>query len=122
MAHFDQPRNVGELDDTQEGVGSACAGDAHRGEHQLRIQLYVGDSDCIEKTAFKAYGSGAVIASCSFATEWAKGKTLAQLSDLDAVALCEALQLEDSERGLAVQVCQALNRAGDDIEQKQNAD
>lgn len=112
LAHFDQPRNVGELDQSQSGVGSAHVGDAQCGEQQLSIQLYLGESGCIEASAFKAYGSAATIAACSFATDWAKGKRLEQLAELDAAVLCKALALDDGERGLAVQVCRALQQAG----------
>lgn len=90
--HFIQPRNVGAFDIADAQVGSAQVGARDQGA-AIRMQIRVDESGIINDTCFKAYGCGATIAAASWVTEWAKGKTLDQVSDLHSTELIQALSL-----------------------------
>ena len=69
--HFNNPRNVGEMDapDVVGETGSFKCGDT------MTLYLKV-DNGIIEDVTFQTYGCGAAIASSSMLTEMVKGKTL----------------------------------------------
>jgi nitrogen fixation NifU-like protein len=59
----------------------------------MRMQIAVGADGRIEDAKFKTFGCCAAIASSSFATEWLKGKTLAEAETLKNSDLAEELEL-----------------------------
>ncbi len=71
MEHFNNPRNVGELNDADAigETGSFKCGDT------MKLYIKVKD-DRIEDIKFQTYGCGAAIASSSMLTEMVKGKTI----------------------------------------------
>ncbi len=71
MDHFQNPRNVGEMDNPS-GVGEV--GNMKCGDI-MKIYIQVKD-DVIEDIKFLTFGCGAAIASSSVLTELVKGKTL----------------------------------------------
>ena len=71
MDHFENPRNVGEIEDAN-GVGTV--GNAKCGDI-MRMYLKV-ENGIIQDVKFKTFGCGAAIATSSMATEMVKGKTL----------------------------------------------
>ncbi|MBN1814914.1 MAG: Fe-S cluster assembly scaffold protein NifU [Anaerolineae bacterium] len=71
--HYQNPRNMGELDDP-DGVG--VVGNPTCGD-MMQIQIKVQD-ERIEDVKFKTFGCGAAIATTSVATELIKGKTIAE--------------------------------------------
>ncbi|HEU0230949.1 MAG TPA: iron-sulfur cluster assembly scaffold protein [Burkholderiaceae bacterium] len=91
--HFEHPRNVGTLDANDPRVGTGLAGSPAQGD-VIRLQIRVDGSGIIEEARFKTYGSGAAIATSSLATEWLRGKTLAQAVAIDNMAIARELQLE----------------------------
>ena len=86
MDHFENPRNVGEIEDAN-GVGTV--GNAKCGDI-LRMFLKV-ENGIIEDVKFKTFGCGAAIATSSMATEMVKGKTLKEALQLTNKAVAEAL-------------------------------
>lgn len=86
MEHFQNPRNVGQLDDAN-GIGEV--GNAKCGDI-MKIYLKV-ENNIIEDVKFKTFGCGSAIASSSMATELIKGKTVEEAWLLSNKAVAEAL-------------------------------
>ena len=76
--HFQNPRNVGEIEDAS-GVGTV--GNAKCGD-MMRLYLKINEEQVIIDCKFKTYGCGAAVASSSMATEMIKGKTVAEAMKL----------------------------------------
>ena len=85
--HFQNPRNVGEIEDAS-GVGTV--GKAKCGD-MMRLYLKINEEQVIIDCKFKTYGCGAAVASSSMATEMIKGKTVAEAMKLTNKAVMEAL-------------------------------
>lgn len=86
MDHFENPRNVGEIEDANAvgQVGNAKCGDI--------MKMYMKIEDGIIKDCkFKTFGWGAAIATSSMATELVKGKTIEEARNLTNAAVMEAL-------------------------------
>lgn len=102
MDHFQNPRNVGEIDnaDGVGEVGNATCGDI------MKIYLKV-EEDRIVDVKFKTFGCGAAIATSSMVTEMVKGKTLEEALAITNKAVAEALD------GLPPQKMHCSNLAAD---------
>ena len=88
MDHFQNPRNVGKMEDAS-GVGEV--GNAKCGDI-MRMYLKVNDETrVIEDVKFITFGCGSAIATSSMATEMIKGKTLEEALKLSNKAVAEAL-------------------------------
>lgn len=72
MDHFQNPRNVGEMEnaDAMGEVGNVSCGDI------MRMYLKIGENEVIEDVKFKTFGCAAAIATSSVMTELIKGKTI----------------------------------------------
>ena len=89
MDHFQNPRNVGEIEDAS-GVGTV--GNAKCGDI-MQISLKVNeDTNIIEDVKFKTFGCGAAVATSSMATEMIKGKSIDEALALTNAAVVEALE------------------------------
>jgi nitrogen fixation NifU-like protein len=74
--HYNNPRNVGQLDKTSTEVGTGLVGAPECGD-VMRLQIKVNpETQVIEDAKFKTFGCGSAIASSSLATEWIKGRTV----------------------------------------------
>ena len=88
MDHFQNPRNVGEIEDAS-GVGTV--GNAKCGDI-MRIFLDIDDETTVIKDCkFKTFGCGAAVATSSMATELVKGKTIKEAMKVTNKAVMEAL-------------------------------
>ena len=88
MDHFNNPRNVGEIENAS-GVGTV--GNAKCGDI-MRIYLDIDeDTKIIKDCKFKTFGCGAAVATSSMATEMVKGKTVKEALELTNAAVAEAL-------------------------------
>lgn len=88
MDHFQNPRNVGEIEDAS-GVGTV--GNAKCGDI-MRIYLNIDDeTHVIRDCKFKTFGCGAAVATSSMATEMVKGKTIEEAMQVTNKAVMEAL-------------------------------
>lgn len=87
MDHFQNPRNVGEMEDPS-GVGTV--GNAKCGDI-MRMYLDIDDNGIIQEAKFKTFGCGAAVATSSMATELVKGKTVQEALEVTNKAVMEAL-------------------------------
>ena len=87
MEHFNNPRNVGELENPS-GVGTV--GNAKCGDI-MRIYFDIDDQGVIRDAKFKTLGCGAAVATSSMATELVKGKTVQQALSVTNKDVMEAL-------------------------------
>ncbi len=86
MDHFQNPRNVGKMDDA-DGVGEV--GNAKCGDI-MKIYLKINDG-IIEDVKFNTFGCASAIATRSMATELIKGKPVDEALALTNQAVVEAL-------------------------------
>jgi nitrogen fixation NifU-like protein len=86
MEHFQNPRNVGEIDNASGvgEVGNTTCGDI------MKIFIKV-EEDVIKDIRFLTFGCGAAIASSSILTEMVKGKTLEEALALSNKDVAEEL-------------------------------
>ena len=90
--HYENPRNVGNLDKNAKNVGTGMVGAPACGD-VMRLQIQVDDNGIIEDARFKTYGCGSAIASSSLVTEWLKGKSLDQAGEIKNSDIAEELAL-----------------------------
>lgn len=115
--HYENPRNVGKLDDKAENVGTGMVGAPACGD-VMRLQIQVNDSGVIEDARFKTYGCGSAIASSSLLTEWVKGKTLDEASLIKNSDIAEELALPPVKIHCSVLAEDAIRAAIADIKSK----
>jgi nitrogen fixation NifU-like protein len=90
--HYENPRNVGKLDDFDDSVGTGMVGAPACGD-VMRLQIQVNDNGVIEDAKFKTYGCGSAIASSSLLTEWVKGKKLDEAAAIKNTEIANELSL-----------------------------
>lgn len=86
MDHFQNPRNVGKMDDA-DGIGEV--GNAKCGDI-MKMYIKVNDG-VISDVKFNTFGCGSAIATSSMATEMIKGKKIEDALELSNKAVVEAL-------------------------------
>ena len=117
MDHFNNPRNVGMLEDAN-GIGQV--GNAKCGDI-MKMYIKVEDN-IIKDVRFKTFGCGAAIATSSMATEMVLGKTLEEALKLSNKAVTEALDgLPPAKMHCSVLAEEAIHAAIEDYHQRQHA-
>jgi len=117
LDHYEHPRNVGNLDMTDPGVGTGMVGAPACGD-VMRLQIKVNDAGVIEDARFKTYGCGSAIASSSLLTEWVKGKTLAEALQIKNQDIADELALPPVKVHCSVLAEDAIKAAIHDYEKK----
>lgn len=92
LDHYENPRNVGSFDKNDDSVGTGMVGAPACGD-VMKLQIKVNDDGVIEDARFKTYGCGSAIASSSLLTEWVRGKTLEEASQIKNTQIAEELAL-----------------------------
>jgi len=117
MDHYENPRNVGVLDKDAKNVGTGMVGAPACGD-VMRLQIQVNDDGIIEDAKFKTYGCGSAIASSSLLTEWVKGKSLEEASQIKNTDIAEELALPPVKVHCSVLAEDAIKAAIQDIKDK----
>ena len=91
LDHYNNPRNVGTMSQSDPTVGTGMVGAPACGD-VMKLQIRI-KGDHIEDACFKTYGCGSAIASSSLLTEWVKGKTLQEAKEIKNTAIVEELNL-----------------------------
>jgi len=91
--HYNNPRNVGQLDKSSTEVGTGLVGAPECGD-VMRLQIRVNpETQVIEEAKFKTFGCGSAIASSSLATEWIKGRTVNDALEIKNTDIVKELSL-----------------------------
>jgi nitrogen fixation NifU-like protein len=117
LDHYENPRNVGTLDNDDPAVGTGMVGAPACGD-VMRLQIKVNDQGVIEDARFKTYGCGSAIASSSLLTEWVKGKTLAEAQQIKNQEIADELALPPVKVHCSVLAEDAIKAAISDYEKK----
>lgn len=117
--HYENPRNVGKMDEQDPSVGTGMVGAPACGD-VMRLQIRVDETGVIEDAKFKTYGCGSAIASSSLATEWMKGRTLDQAAEIRNTHIAEELALPPVKIHCSVLAEDAIKAAIDDYRKKQS--
>ena len=116
--HYENLRNVGTLDKDADDVGTGMVGAPACGD-VMRLQIQVNGEGVIEDAKFKTYGCGSAIASSSLVSEWVKGKTLDEASQLTNAAIAEELALPPVKIHCSILAEDAIKAAIRDYRSKQ---
>ena len=120
LDHYENPRNVGSFakDDSEVGVGMVGApacGDV------LKLSIKVDPTtQVITDAKFKTYGCGSAIASSSLITEWLKGKTIDNATDIKNTHIAEELALPPVKIHCSILAEDAIKAAVADYKAKHN--
>jgi len=117
LDHYENPRNVGVLDKDSNNVGTGMVGAPACGD-VMRLQIQVNDDGVIEDAKFKTYGCGSAIASSSLLTEWVKGKTLDEASQIKNTEIVDELELPPVKIHCSVLAEDAIKAAINDLQNK----
>ena len=90
--HYENPRNVGSMDKSDDNVGTGLVGAPACGD-VMKLQIKVSADGVIEDAKFKTFGCGSAIASSSLITEWVKGKSLDEAQAIKNTQIAEHLSL-----------------------------
>jgi len=91
--HYNNPRNVGQLDKSSAEVGTGLVGAPECGD-VMRLQIRVNpETQVIEEAKFKTFGCGSAIASSSLATEWIKGRKVEEALTIKNTDIVKELSL-----------------------------
>ncbi|MFL2499400.1 MAG: Fe-S cluster assembly scaffold IscU [Porticoccaceae bacterium] len=115
--HYENPRNVGKLDDSSKNVGTGMVGAPACGD-VMRLQIQVNDEGVIEDAKFKTYGCGSAIASSSLLTEWVKGKNINEAEQIKNTTIAEELALPPVKIHCSVLAEDAIKAAVRDVREK----
>jgi nitrogen fixation NifU-like protein len=118
--HYNNPRNVGQLDKASAEVGTGLVGAPECGD-VMRLQIRVNpETQVIEEAKFKTFGCGSAIASSSLATEWIKGKTVSDALEIKNTDIVKELSLPPVKIHCSVLAEDAIRAAIGDWKKKNN--
>ena len=121
LDHYENPRNVGKLDDDDANVGTGMVGAPACGD-VMRLQIIVDDEGVIEDAKFKTYGCGSAIASSSLLTEWVKGRSLDQAKEIKNKDIADELGLPPVKIHCSVLAEDAIQAAIADVKAKREGE
>jgi nitrogen fixation NifU-like protein len=117
--HYNNPRNVGNLDKKDPNVGTGLVGAPECGD-VMKLQIKIDpETNIIEDAKFKTFGCGSAIASSSLATEWLKGRSVDQALDIKNTEIVKELNLPPVKIHCSVLAEDAIKAAVRDYQHKQ---
>src|SRR6185503_18828021 len=120
--HYNNPRNVGNLDKKDPNVGTGLVGAPECGD-VMKLQIKINpETQVIEDAKFKTFGCGSAIASSSLATEWVKGRTVDEALTIKNTEIVKELNLPPVKIHCSVLAEDAIKAAVRDYKQKQQAE
>ena len=117
LDHYENPRNVGKMDEHDKNVGTGMVGAPACGD-VMRLQIRVSEEGIIEDAKFKTYGCGSAIASSSLLTEWAIGRHIDSAEQIKNTQIAEELALPPVKIHCSVLAEDAIKTAVRDLKSK----
>jgi nitrogen fixation NifU-like protein len=114
--HFSNPRNMGSFRKDEPGVGTGIVGAPECGD-VMKLQIKVQDEKIVD-AKFKTFGCGSAIASSSLSTEWLKGKTIEEASQIKNTDIVQELNLPPVKIHCSVLAEDAITAAVADYKKK----
>ena len=122
LDHYENPRNVGALNDQAKNVGTGLVGAPACGDvMQLHIEVDEKSQKIID-AKFKTFGCGSAIASSSLATEWLIGKNLDNACQITNKEIAAELSLPPVKIHCSLLAEEAIQAAIADYKKKNNSD
>ena len=115
--HYENPRNVGWFDKSDESIGTGMVGAPACGD-VMKLPIKVNESGIIEDAKLKTYGCGSAIASSSLITEWVKGKSLDEAMSIKNSEIAEELELPPVKVHCSILAEDAIKAAVSDYKKK----
>ena len=119
LDHYENPRNVGALDKDEDAVGTGLVGAPACGD-VMKLQIKVDEDGIIEDAKFKTFGCGSAIASSSLVTEWVKGKTIDEATEIKNTEIAQELALPPVKIHCSILAEDAIKAAISDYKSKNN--
>ena len=116
LDHYNNPRNIGSMNKSSAKVGTGIVGAPECGD-VMKLQIEV-EGDRIVDAKFKTFGCGSAIASSSLATQWIKGKTLAEAGKISNTEIVQELTLPPVKIHCSVLAEDAIKSAIKDYQSK----
>ena len=117
LDHYENPRNVGTLDEHSKNVGTGMVGAPACGD-VMRLQIQVDNEGIITDAKFKTYGCGSAIASSSLLTELAIGRHIDSAEQIKNTQIAEELALPPVKIHCSVLAEDAIKTAVKDLRSK----
>lgn len=92
IEHYENPKNVGSFGKDEINVGTGLVGAPACGD-VMKLQIKVDENGRICDARFKTFGCASAIASSSFASEFIKGKSLDEASQVKNTIIAKELKL-----------------------------
>jgi Fe-S cluster assembly scaffold IscU len=118
--HYENPRNVGSLDKKSKFVGTGLVGAPACGD-VMKLQFETDENGTIVDAKFKTFGCGSAIASSSVATEWLKGKTIDECTNIKNTDIANHLKLPPVKLHCSMLAEDAIKAAVKDYQEKQGS-
>ena len=115
--HFENPRNVGKLDESLKNVGTALIGAPACGD-VMKLSIQVDENNIIKDVKFKTFGCGTAIASSSYVTEYIKGKHIDNAYMISNKDIANELKLPPVKLHCSLLAENAVQTAIDDLVNK----
>ena len=120
LDHYENPRNVGSLNKDDGDIGTGLVGAPACGD-VMKLQIKVDESGIIEDAKFKTFGCGSAIASSSLVTEWVKGKTVDEASEIKNTQIAQELALPPVKIHCSILAEDAIKAAISDYKLKKSS-
>mgnify|MGYP003647796568 CR=1 FL=1 len=120
LNHYENPRNVGSFPKDELNIGVGLVGAPACGD-VLKLSIKVDpETKVITDARFKTYGCGSAIASSSLVTEWLKGKTLDQATEIKNTEIATELALPPVKIHCSILAEDSIKAAIEDYKKKYN--
>lgn len=120
IEHYSHPRNVGRLDKNDPNVGEGIVGAPECGD-LIRLSIRINpQTEVIEDVRWKTFGCGSAVASSSYISELAKGKSVEKALEIKNTEVREALSLPPAKIHCSILARDAIEAAIKDWKEKQN--